>query len=48
MVKKICSCSKNIEHGPNIFGLADGTGIRVLVLYQRPRERLREFIYLPA
>ena len=24
MVKKISSCSKNIEHGQNIFELADG------------------------
>ena len=26
MVKKICSCSKNIERGQNIFELADGIG----------------------
>ena len=29
MVKKICSCSKNIEHGQNIFELADGIGNNV-------------------
>ena len=27
MVKKSCSCSKNIERGQNIFELADGIGI---------------------
>ena len=31
MVKKICSCSKNIEHGQNIFELADGIGSTYLV-----------------
>ena len=30
MVKKNCSCSKNIEHGQNIFELADGIGMKVV------------------
>ena len=28
MVKKIGACSNNIEHGQNIFELADGIGIK--------------------
>ena len=32
MVKKICACSKNIEHGQNIFEQADGIGISVLAV----------------
>ena len=30
MVKKNCSCSKNIERGQNIFELADGIGMRYI------------------